>query len=127
MTGFNNLILNLTQHSATDAQIDAGVVNVTDADLVTLKKALTFDEPPTRLELIRRRKAIMKIASSYNCQSVMLGGAPYLCTELDLNFSLDGYTVLYSFSKRISIEFTDSDTGEVTKTNVFQHIGWVKS
>jgi len=127
MPGFNNPILNLTQHPATDAQIDAGVVNVTEADLVTLRNALTFDEPPTRLELIRRRRIIMKIASKYNCLRVMLGGAPYLCTELDLCFSLDGYAVLYSFSKRVSIEFTDSDTGEVTKTNVFKHIGWVTS
>jgi hypothetical protein len=127
MAGFNNPILNLTQHPATKDQVDAGVVNVTDADLVTLKKALTFDEPPSRLELIRRRRTIVGMASKYNCIRVMLGGAPYLCTELDLSLSLDGYTVLYSFSKRVSIEFTDSKTGEVTKTNVFKHIGWVKS
>jgi len=127
MPGFNVPILNLTQHPATDAQIDAGVVNLNDADLVDLKNALNFNEPPHRLEMIRRRKAIMDIASKYDSLVVMLGGAPYLCTELDLCFSLDGYTVLYSFSKRVSIEFTDSKTGEVTKTNVFKHIGWVKS
>jgi len=127
MPGFNNLILNLTQHPATKDQVDVGVVNVTDADLPKLKKALTFDEPPTRLELIRRRQTIVGMASKYNCPSVMLGGAPYLCTELDLSFSLDGYKVLYSFSKRVSIEFKDSTTGEVTKTNVFKHIGWVQS
>jgi hypothetical protein len=118
-------ILNLTQHPATQDQIEAGVINLAPADNLELKDLLTFDKIPNRVDLINRCTHIIRIANSYNARMVMLGGAPYLIAELDIAFSLEGYQVVYSFSKRMSIEFTDTDTGEVTKTNIFKHIGWV--
>ena len=50
------MILNLTQHTATQAQLDAGVFEPSDQDKEFIKRYLTFDELPTSDEVEYRAK-----------------------------------------------------------------------
>ena len=53
----------------------------------------------------------------------MIGGAPYLIASL--HDALVGRDIqpLYAFSKRVSVE--KKEGGEVIKTSVFKHVGFV--
>ena len=56
----------------------------------------------------------------------MIGGAPYLMSELEKELWYRGIEPVYSFSRRESVESTDAE-GNVTKTSVFKHIGFVSA
>ena len=56
----------------------------------------------------------------------MIGGAPYLMAELEKELWHRGIEPVYSFSTRQSVESTDAE-GNVTKTSVFKHIGFVSA
>ena len=116
-------ILNLTQHTATPEQVADGVVEPKNKSAV--QKLLTFDTIPTRDEIDARAEALADIAVASGCDYAMIGGAPYLMARLDLWLMDSGIAPLYSFSQRVSVERMD-DSGNVVKTNVFKHVGWVK-
>jgi hypothetical protein len=121
-------ILNLTQHQATPAQIEVGVYNLGLYSLAQkrVNDLLTFNEMPTHSELMRNARVLTDIVRDENPDAVMIGGAPWFMSVLETALTYAGVQVYYAFSKRVSIESTDSDTGEVTKTNVFKHIGFIK-
>ena len=56
----------------------------------------------------------------------MIGGAPYLMAELEKELWHFGIEPVYAFSRRESVE-TVGENGEVTKTAVFKHIGFVSA
>ena len=56
----------------------------------------------------------------------MIGGAPYLMAELEKELWHRGIEPVYSFSTRQSVESTDAE-GNVTKTSVFKHIGFISA
>ena len=145
------MIINLTQHKATPEQLDAGVVDLPDSYRTRVIEALTFDEIPDGTEIAYRVNAIAFIVSCYilgrlcptdsfkditkkwgdnNIEdenvkvfnhSFMIGGAPFLMSTLEEELSYLG-TVLYAFSKRVSM---DGANGE--KVSKFKHIGFVKA
>jgi hypothetical protein len=117
-------IINLTQHQATPEQLTEGVFEVVDKDLV--KTLLTFDDLPTEKDIIRRSAKLAAIALAYDADAAMIGGAPYLMCHLETALLEEGISPMYSFSKRVSVESANESTGEVTKTNVFKHIGFYK-
>lgn len=120
-------IVNLTQHNATNEQIDAGVFNV-DYDhneLDYLRSLLTFDSIPTIEDMQQRADEIAKIALRTNAKKAMIGGAPFFMGYLETALKSVGIQPLYAFSQRVSVETTAED-GTVTKQNVFKHMGFVE-
>lgn len=118
-------IINLTQHVATNEQVDQGVFDLPPTEQQELKKLLTFNTVPDYQEISRRAVAIGDLVEPFfkNGDKFMVGGAPYLMQPLwlllDQRFSAE---VLYAFTKRISVE--DPETG--VKTSAFKHAGWVR-
>ena len=130
------MILNLTQHVATDEQ-KAQLVVEPRMCKAKIQKLLTFEEIPTKEEIEARAKELAKIASSdasfYAGDTdneiwitrVMIGGAPYLMGALERALREYGFTPVYAFSKRVSEEITQPD-GSVRKIAVFRHLGFVE-
>ena len=117
-------ILNFTQHAATAEQLDAGVIDLMQHDLASLKALLNFVGLPTADEIYERAYAIAALAENLFADTVMVGGAPFLMPVLQKALQMRGITVLYAFSERVSIEKIVN--GVVVKTNEFKHIGFVE-
>ena len=118
-------ILNLTQHNATEDQINEGVVELQAEIKQVLKGLLDFSEMPTRVEIMDRAASIAKIANRHGAKHAMIGGAPFLMGALESALKDYGITPVYAFSQRISVEKTQDD-GSVIKTAIFKHIGFVE-
>jgi len=116
-------ILNLTQHSATPAQLQAGVVEPEDKGAV--QTLLTFEGLPSREQIHARALALAELANNAGCTDVMVGGAPYLMGPLEDALRGRRMNPIFAFSERKSVEKTDPETGEVKKNTVFIHLGFV--
>ena len=117
-------ILNFTQHAATAEQVAAGVIDLMQHDLASLKALLNFVGLPTADEIYERAYAIAALAENLFAETVMVGGAPFLMPVLQKALQMRGITVLYAFSERVSIEKIVN--GVVVKTNEFKHVGFVE-
>lgn len=117
-------ILNLTQHAATSDQVAVGVFK--PADKREVQALLTFNEIPSTEEIKERAEKLADIVRKEGYASAMIGGAPYLMGALEAELKKRNVTPLYSFTKRESVE-TVNEKGEVVKTAVFRHVGWVKA
>ena len=130
------MILNLTQHVVTPEQ-KAQLVVEPRMTKAKIQKLLTFEEIPTKEEIEARAKELAEIAVSeanhYAGETdnkiwitrVMIGGAPYLMGALENALRECGFTPVYAFSKRESIDQPQPD-GSVKKTAVFRHLGFVE-
>lgn len=118
-------ILNLTQHAATQDQLQAGVTDVAQNDKAALTAALTFNSLPTKEELEAHAKSVVEIATKYDVTAAMIGGAPYFMSVLEKTLMNAGIKPLYAFSVRQSTEVQNPD-GTVTKAMVFKHLGFVE-
>lgn len=117
-------ILNFTQHAATAEQLEAGVIDLMQHDLASLKALLNFVGLPPADEIYERAYAIAALAENLFAETVMVGGAPFLMPVLQKALQMRGITVLYAFSERVSIEKIVN--GVVVKTNEFKHIGFIE-
>jgi hypothetical protein len=117
-------ILNLTQHKATPEQVEAGVVDLNDAERAKLIDLLTFNELPLIDEIIGKAMDIAGIAVEHGYRKAMIGGAPYLMSALEAALIDKGIAPVYAFSKRESVEVMKDD-GSVEKCAVFKHVGFV--
>jgi len=122
------MIINLTQHAASQEQIDAGVVDLPPEDRAQLVRLLTFDSIPSQDEIEDRAESIALLADymadESPGQSAMIGGAPYLMSALEQALANQRIAPLYAFSIRESVEQHMPD-GSVRKVNVFRHAGFV--
>lgn len=118
-------ILNLTQHSATKDQIEAGVVELQQEEKKVLADLLTFEEIPTSAEMESRARKIVVFVDD-DIDAVMIGGAPYFMPPLQKALQKACLKVLYAFSKREVIEKQMED-GSVQKSQVFKHVGFVEA
>ena len=146
-------ILNLTQHTATVDQVEAGVVNINPALQGKLKELLTFEVPPSSGEVTDRAEKLVDLfkahialeaASTFGqllakgvevtyaevlastkaaYEAAMIGGAPFLMAPLEAALLARRINPCYSFSVRVSTEVTGED-GVVHKSNVFKHVGF---
>lgn len=116
-------ILNLTQHNATPEQLAAGVFEPKQKEFV--KKLLTFDEIPTRDELMKRAITLSAVAWESKADGALIGGAPYLTGFLERELKRTGIKPVYAFTKREVLEFPQPD-GSVKKVAVFRHLGFVE-
>lgn len=119
-------ILNLTQHEATPEQRAAGVIDLPADRQEVLQDLLTFIEIPDPDRIWARAHCIARFAKACGAKAAMIGGAPYLMGPLTEALHLQGITPLFAFSRREVTEETDPKTGEVRKTSVFRHLGFVE-
>ena len=113
-------IVNLTQHSATPEQTEAGVFPYIVGAVTAL---LTFDTLPNVATVVFRARDLAKIAKESGATHAMIGGAPYLMGPLEYQLRERGITPLYAFSQRVSSEEVQPD-GSVRKVNTFRHGGF---
>ena len=130
------MILNLTQHNATPEQ-KAQLVVEPRMTKEKIKKLLTFEEIPSKEEIEARAEKLAEIAvseaSHYAGETdnevwitrVLLGGAPFFMGALEKAIRECGFTPVYAFSKRESVDQPQPD-GSVKKIAVFRHIGFVE-
>jgi hypothetical protein len=133
-------ILNLTQHPATAEQIAAGVIDLPEAARQKLSNLLTFADLPEPQEIADRAHDIALLAASMAspddrddrsgsfgfATDALIGGAPFLMAPLERALADQGFTPLYAFSRRESVEERQPD-GSVRKVNVFRHAGFVRA
>lgn len=115
-------ILNLTQHATTTEQAE-DVFEPADKALV--QSLLTFDGIPSKTDLRERANALARLAQESGAKFAMIEGEPYFMAPLEKALHERGIKPLYSFSETVSVEQTNPETGEIQKTSVFRHQGWV--
>ena len=135
------MIINLTQHIATDVQKEFGVIE--PRDKASIQELLTFNSVPTSSSIKSVALALAEVAkeevenalrlqgvseedmSDHVCGvEVMVGGAPYLMGPLEEALKDKLMVPVYSFSERVSMEDIGED-GYTFKYNVFRHIGFI--
>lgn len=119
-----DLIFNLTQHSLTPEQVDAGVYEPNSVLKQQIKQLLTFEEIPSPFEIKERAIKLTRIPLLLGFERVMIGGAPFLMGALETALQNRKIIPLYAFSRREVVEITDQD-GSVSKKTVFRHLGFV--
>lgn len=133
-------IINLTQHKATQEQIEQGVFDMPEKYQEWLKDILTFESLPTKEEMDDRAHDLAMSAAMFDmleddleaeekgCElyptHALVGGAPFFMSTLEKHLYAHGLIPLYAFSQRQSVEKVAED-GTVTKTNVFKHLGFI--
>lgn len=120
------MIYNLTQHTPTQEQINAGVVNPDQSILAELRELITFNQLPSKEVVEHRVRSVVEIVTKNGYNAVMLGGAPFLMGRLETALKSEGVKVVYSFTERKSVESTD-ENGNVVKKSVFKHVGFVEA
>lgn len=119
------IIVNLTQHVATDEQVEEGVVGLSDESMSYVRRLLTFNDIPCIAEIRARAEALAEVAAECYADAAMIGGAPYLMGALEGALRQRAIKPLYAFSVRESQELTEPD-GSVRKVTVFRYRGWVE-
>lgn len=121
-------MLNLTQHKATPAQLDAGVIDLLDASLI--KELLTFNELPCYTDIVARAASIAigaekEVSANGYPKKAMIGGFLPLMSLLEKELIARGITPCYAFSRRNSTEYTN-DKGVTVKVGEFEHLGFIE-
>jgi hypothetical protein len=130
------MILNLTQHVTTPEQ-EAQLVVAPRMTKEKIRELLTFEEIPSKEEIEARANKLAEIAVSEASMyagdtdnevwitRVMIGGAPFFMGALEKAIRECGFTPVYAFSKRESVDQPQPD-GSVKKIAVFRHCGFVE-
>lgn len=132
-------IINLTQHSSTPEQgvedlVLQGECLASSFGLKpeqfgyypTLSACLTFTEVPSHNKMWTRAVLLASVAKTAGATHAMIGGAGFFLPVLEQALSQRGIVPVHAFSQRVSVESV-GDNGEVVKTNVFKHVGFVTS
>lgn len=124
------MIINLTQHLATQDQINAGVIEPAPEDKKIIQELLTFEELPSKDELERRAYGLATLvtdmgAANASHHKVMIGGAPFFMSFLQEALKKVGHKPVYAFSRRESVDQAQLD-GTVKKVAVFKHLGFIE-
>lgn len=124
-------IYNLTQHKATHAQENDGVVNLSDHRIGDLKTLLDFDSMPSHSDIVRRAKLIAQLVIAeatddeqygYYPIGAMIGGAPWLMPALTEALKKEDISVFFAYSPRVSKDIVKED-GTVEKVSTFEYQG----
>lgn len=117
-------IFNLTQHQPTNTQVSLGVLPPVEG----CKALLDFKSLPSQETIKERASALVElvVAVAPKGASVMVGGAPYLMPGLCQALKQEGFIPLFSFTERRSVE-TNLPDGSISKTAIFEHVGWVEA
>jgi hypothetical protein len=125
------VIINATQHQATPAQVQAGVIELPLAMQEQLVELLNFTTLPSAKDIDNKAMAIAKLLviarRKFGADYVMIGGAPYLMPLLVKRIRQCACpTPIFAYSERVSEESMDTE-GNVVKRNVFKHLGFVEA
>lgn len=117
------MILNLTQHQATEEQRTAGVVDLPAEFLPHLRDALTFHALPQPENVAYRARLVVKIAHEAaqamgaTLTQAMIGGAGYLMGPLERDLAAADIEPLHAFARREVVETAGLD-GAAVKTGI---------
>lgn len=119
------MIINFTQHKATEDQIAAGVIDPIPVDV--RNGILTFNEIPTYSDIRSRahEAAIIISKVAEKGDKVMIGGASFFMGALESALKEVDLVPVYAFSERVSVDTIQPD-GSVIKTSKFVHKGFVE-
>ena len=127
------MIMNLTQHDATDDQLAEGVVELDAGSQGRVREFLTFEAIPDEADMQARAHAIAIIARDWafgqdrrrNLQA-MIGGASYFMSTLErvLRDPAYGIEPVYAFGKRESREIRLASHA-TRKVVDFKHLGFI--
>jgi len=117
------MILNLTQHIASQAQEVDGVIEPSTKNKKKIVELITFSSiaDTSAIEQATRIKSLISIIREEGCLSIMIGGAPFFMSALELTLVSEGFYPLYAFSQRVSEEI------DGVKTSKFKHLGFIES
>ena len=125
----NKIVVNLTQHTATQEQVAAGVIDLGPEFQNRVRELLTFDELPSHREVWARANELVSLLLSRVYPSeidyVMIGGAPFLMHPLVTVLYDYEFVPVFAFSRRVTVEEKQSD-GSVIKKSIFKHEGFVE-
>ena len=93
------MILNLTEHRATQEQKEEGVVDLPEPEREKLIELLTFNTIPVPYTLRTRALAITTLALNTGAEMAMIGGAPYLMSHLERELAYVGISAMYSINR----------------------------
>ena len=124
------IIINLTQHTSTPEQRDAGVVDLPEKTRNDVSDMITFNEIPSLEEMrsVARRVidlAVMAYGPLPLGQEMMIGGAPFFMATFEEAIRLAGGVPVYAFSRRESVDQPQAD-GSVKKVGTFRFAGFVR-
>lgn len=117
-------MLNLTQHVATAAQIEQGVVEPAAELKAAIIAEINFTGMPTSDEIRRRAKAVAVLAKEAGATSAMIGGALWFMGTLERELMANGIEPFYSYTSRKSVDELLPD-GSVKKVAIFVHEGFI--
>lgn len=116
-------LVNLTQHDLTMEQMANNTVMKVDRNKVS--ELLTFTKLPDVDDINYKAYYLAHLAKESGATHALIGGAPYLMSELERALKRVKIVPVYSFSERVSQERLGTN-GSVVKTNVFKHIGFIE-
>jgi len=117
-------MINLTMHKATPDQSEAGVTDLPAEKVEKVKCLLNFQNLPTSEDVEERAARLAELAAEEGATSAMIGGAPFLMAPLAQHLKQSHITPFFAFSRREVVE-GEGVNGEVVKTSVFRHAGFV--
>ena len=126
----SDIILNLTIRSLSQEQIDLGIVSLTGPKLIKLCEYHTFIEPPGEFLIHSSAKGIVSLAEEFFKENdlpigkVVIGGAPYLISELERRLFSIGATPYYNFSRKVVNRITSLENLS-SKESKFKHIALI--
>ena len=130
------MIINLTQHSASAEQREAGVVDLHGDYLSALKEALTFNTRPSGSDIEEHAEFVAELSCCNGLggdegddpmpAQAMIGGALWLMAPLAAQLRIRSIEPVFAFSVRETEEQKQPD-GSVRKVAVFRHAGFVQA
>jgi len=116
-------ILNLTNHSATPAQQQLGLVDIAE-QREYICQLLSFAKIPDVDDIEQRCHKLVGLTLQLEFRAAHLGGATYLTPQLHHMLIANGVDVYYSYSKRQSSEY-ENQNGEIEKKSIFSFENFV--
>jgi len=110
------MIINLTQHNASQEQRKENVFDLQEEHLTEVKSLLTINKGDNNLK--ERAARIAEIAKEYNVNKAMIGGAPFFMNILVQALKEKGIEPFFAFSERVAVEV------DGVKKSIFKHAGW---
>lgn len=126
------MILNLTRHTPTFDQANAGVIDLPTEAKDRVRDLLTFNSLPTKKEISTRAAMLALEVLMYKVHhpnikidTVMIGGAPFLMSALENKLKQLMFKPVYAYSLR-TVEERQIGNGESYKEVIFKHLGFVE-
>ena len=114
-------IFNVTQHTASKEQLNAGVVELNEICQGEVRSYLTFTSIPAKSVLQENARRLVASLLAYHpeAKTALIGGAPFFMSALEQALKAKGVEAVYAFTQR-TVEEKDG-----VKKSVFKHEGFI--